>query len=73
MTTNPPKTNDHNIGCNHFLLRLKAKELNVPNNSRKVTTSMMLTANNIKIAFHAERDRDYTPLALQVTHHKIDF
>lgn len=67
MTTHPPKTNDHNIGCSNFLLRLKAKELNVPNNSRKVRTSIMLTVNNINIAIHSEKD----PTPTQSPSHSI--
>jgi hypothetical protein len=43
MTANPSKTNDQNIGCSHFLLRLKAKELNVPNDRRKITTLIIPT------------------------------
>lgn len=36
MTTNTSKTNDHYIWCSHFLLRLKAKKLNVPSHSINV-------------------------------------
>lgn len=35
MTPNPSKTNDNNIWSSHFLLRLKAKELNIPNIEKK--------------------------------------
>lgn len=34
MTPNPSKTNDNNIRSSHFLLRLKAKELNIPSNNK---------------------------------------
>lgn len=72
MTANPSKTNDYYIGCSDFLLRLKAKELNVPNNSKNNFNSANLHQKRITLTKKKMERFQGTPLspALQVPYRK---
>lgn len=68
MTSNPSKTNYYNVWCSHFLLELKTKELDVPDNSTKIMAGkmhiIMIKITRLKIKLNHTKGYEQNPSGL---------